>query len=316
MVHFRFILKSPEIDEKKALSQMFSTQVAMNVKAQVTKILKHKLGPILKKDFLGSITVLVATLIIQGCATPTPPTTLVAVRTIEVERIPVFDHVLLLPVTGNTDEEGKISNQIQNEALKVLGKGVGTADELRKIFAATGSPQLLPLAIQPQLLWFENLLKNNEPTSLVQSGIERFPGLEFSYGLMKDPMPTLRSLALKSRQLENLSDLVQKNDKKTTGEILASQQEMHAELIKLFYWSEVQYKPNYLLNFYFEGDKENWEKGAPIKLKTVAINFDTGGIRFACSIIQEKKIDGVNFEDHLSMLTNHVLQKCMRESQR
>ena len=243
----------------------------------------------------------------------------VAIRKLEVERKPIFNHVLLLPVTGTTDREGELSNLIQKESLHILGKGVGTAEDLLPIFNALDSPQLLPISMQPQLLWFEKLLKNNQPDQIIRSGIERFPGMEFSYGLMKDPSTTLRSLTNQARQLENISDLVQKNDRPVLGEILKSQHELHADLIKLFYWAQAQYQPQYLLVFYLNGDAELWSQGKPIVLKTVAINFESGGIRFAGSIthVEESpvatkpELRKALFEDLLRTLTNRLLHDCM-----
>jgi hypothetical protein len=251
---------------------------------------------------------IIQTIISTGCITVPEPTSEVSIRKIEIERSPHFNKVLVLPLTGTTDSEGKASNIVQQEVMHILGSGTTTVSSLQPIFNAAEAIELMPLALQPQMLWFENLLRKNSPKGLLAGAIHRFPGLEFGVRLEKDPTATLKTLAKHAKTLEKLSDSLLQHDKQLFEELLKPQTEVQYSLTKLQYWAEVQYQPTWLLAFYLSGSKEDWESGKTITLKSLALNFETGGLRFATSASYDKASLQASFETALVTLTNYNLK--------
>ncbi len=240
----------------------------------------------------------------SGCISIPEPASEVSIRKIEIERSPHFNRVLILPLTGSVDTDGLASNIVQKEAIHLMGSGATTAASLSPIYAAAEALELMPLALQPQMLWFENLMHKYSPKSLLAGSLHRFPGLEFGIRLEKDPTQILKVLGTHTKTLEKLSDALQQNDKKLLNELIVPQTEIFYSLNKLQYWAEVQYQPAWLLAFYLSGSKEDWESGKTITLKAVALNFETGGLRFATSASYDKGTLPANFETALTTLTN------------
>jgi hypothetical protein len=245
----------------------------------------------------------------EACVSWGEPESEIAFRKIEIDRKPKFEGILILPLTGTVDSEGLASETVQNEAKHLLGKGSSLVSELNPIFEAANAKELMPLALQPQMLWFEDLLRKTPIKALISGSIYRFPGMEFGLRLEKDPTPIVKVLASHSRQLENLSKALEKNDKTLFQEILTPQKEIAASLSKLQYWAEVQFEPNWLMVFFLDGTNETWDAGKSVTLKVIALNFESGGIRFAGSSTLNKTVMAVQYKTMLTTLTNTLVRK-------
>ncbi|MEI8026818.1 MAG: hypothetical protein WCI18_10770 [Pseudomonadota bacterium] len=248
------------------------------------------------------------------CVSWQEPESDIVIRKIEVERKPKVERILVLPLTGSVDAEGLASGVIQSEAQRLLGKGASLVGELEPIYRAANAVELMPLALQPQMLWFEDLLAKTSNQNLVSGALYRFPGMEFGLKLEKDPVSTLKILAANSRQLESLSDALQKNDKVLFQEILNPQLEIKASLSKLQYWAEVQFQPLWIVAFYLDGSKDSWDKGHSVTLKIIALNFESGGIRFAGSSTLSPTAMPVKYTTMLTALTNTLIRKVIDSS--
>ena len=268
-----------------------------------------KLKSLFKKIFL-----LLSISSFSTCVSWQEPESDIVIRKIEVERKPKFERILILPLTGTVDAEGLASGTIQSEAQRLFGKGASLVSELEPIYRAANAAELMPLALQPQMLWFEDLLAKTSNQNLVSGAIYRFPGMEFGLKLEKDPASILKILAANSRQLESLSNALQKNDKVLFQEILNPQMEIKASLSKLQYWAEVQFQPNWLVAFYIDGSKDSWDKGRSATLKIIALNFESGGIRFAGSSTLSQIAMPVQYTTMLTALTNTLIRKVMESS--
>jgi len=262
-----------------------------------------------KKSFVGLSLSLSA-----SCVSWREPESDIAIRKIEIERKPKFERILILPLTGSVDAEGLASGTIQSEAQRLLGKGASLVSDLKPIYKAVQAAELMPLALQPQMLWFEDLLAKTSNQNLVSGGIYRFPGMEFGLKLEKDPTAVLKVLATNSRQLETLSEALQKNDKVLFQEILSPQLEIKASLSKLQYWAEVQFEPSWIVAFFLDGSKETWDKGHSVTLKIIALNFESGGIRFAGSSTLSPTAMPVKYSTMLTTLTNTLIRKILESS--
>lgn len=266
------------------------------------------------KVLLKKIFPLLSIYLFSTCVSWQEPESDIVIRKIEVERKPKFERILILPLTGSVDAEGLASGTIQSEAQRLLGKGTSLVSELQPIYTAANAAELMPLALQPQMLWFEDLLAKTSNQNLVSGSTYRFPGMEFSLKLEKDPISIVKILAANSRQLETLSEALQKNDKVLFQEILNPQMEIKASLSKLQYWAEVQFQPQWIMVFFLDGSKDIWDKGHSVTLKIIALNFESGGIRFAGSSTLSPTAMPVRYTTMLTVLTNTLIRKAMESS--
>jgi len=266
------------------------------------------------KDVLRDSILLWSISFSNQCVSWREPVSDIAIRNIEIERKPKFERILILPLTGSVDTEGLASRTVQSEAKHLLGRGASLVSDLEPIFTAAHASDLTPLALQPQMLWFEDLLAKTSVKNLVSAAVYRFPGMEFGLKLEKDPNEILKILAANSRQLEALSDALQRNDKILFQEILTPQKEIKASLSKLQYWAEVQFEPSWLLVFFLDGTEETWNQGNSVTLKTMALNFESGAIRFAGSSTLNPSSMAVKYTTMLTTLTNTLMRKVLESS--
>lgn len=197
----------------------------------------------------------------------------------EISRYPNLESVIIFPVTGDIDKDGEISKVFQKEAINQLGSSSITASNLLEIFRDWKIPEIFPIALQPQLTFFDKVLEIEDLEIVKNENIIRYPGIEYQFNKDFDLRLVIRDLTLKAKNITPLVASTEDLDFETTSGLLKTFPDISSNLTKISYASQRLINPRYLMFAKIKGTEKDYKNQIPISISVIIINFETGAIR-------------------------------------
>jgi hypothetical protein len=263
----------------------------------------------MKKIVVSVFTIFCIQLLTSCTTLPEQGTSEVFQREKEFSRHPNLDSVLVFPATGDIDKEGEVSKVIQKEIIRQLGSPAKTLRTVELIYKDWGISEIFPLSIQPQLLFFYDVLNSKDIEKISNRNIIRFPGLEYQFNKNFDLKLLVRELTLESKNLHPMVASVNELDFETSSELIKAIPNIESNLTRLTFEAQRLIEPKYLVFTRVDGSIDSYEDGKPVSVTSIIVNFETGSIRSVGRTTSLSENFKVPYTDQIRNLTATLLNK-------